>query len=174
MSIHSVVDFWRNVQTNPQLTAKISALVGRSNDEKYVAGAEIARESGFEATPEELKDVSGVVAFWDRVERDEALRSKLEPARDAETADLAMGEIMKVASGAGFAFSLEALQSVTGALVNAGRATAAAAPGAGMSEEELSGIAGGVSTLDASLDLARRKLWQELPSLGPGVIGAKP
>jgi hypothetical protein len=174
MSIHSVVDFWRNVQTNPELSAKLSALVGRSADDKDVAGAEIARESGFEVTPEEMKDVGSVAAFWNRVERDEALRRKLEPARDSETADLAMREITKVANDAGFDFSLEALQYVTGALVNAGRATAAPAEATGMTEDELAGVAGGVSALDASLDVARRKLWQEIPNLGPGVVGAKP
>jgi hypothetical protein len=174
MSIHSVVDFWRSVQTNPELTARLSALVEQADDDTCVAGAEIAREEGFEVTPEEMKDVGSVVAFWNRVERDEALRRKLEPARDLETPDSALREITRVANEAGFAFSLDALQHVTGALVNAGRATAAPAERAGMTEEELAGIAGGVSTLEVSLDLARRKLWQEIPTLGPGVVGAKP
>jgi hypothetical protein len=174
MSINGVVDFWRSVQTNPELTARLSAIVEQANDDAYVAGAEIAREKGFEVTPEEMNDVGSVVAFWNRVERDESLRNKLGPAREMETADLAMREITKIANGAGFAFSPDALQYVTGALVNAGRATAAPAEGSRMSEEELEGVAGGVAALETSLDLARRKLWHEDMTIGPGVIGAKP
>jgi hypothetical protein len=174
MSIYSVVDFWRGVQTNPALASKVTALVQQANDDACGVGATIAREAGFDATPEELRDVGEVVAFWNRVERDETLCRKLEPARECETADLAMREITKVASEAGFKFSLEALQHVTAALVNAGRATAAPGANGELSEAELEGVAGGVSSMAAPLDVARRRLWQEIESLGPGVVGAKP
>ena len=174
MSIPSVVDFWRSVQTNPELAARLSVLVEQANDDRCVGGARIARELGFEVTAEEMDDVGNVVVFWNRVEHDAALREKLGPAREAETADLALKEITRVAGEAGFQFSLDALRIVTAALVNAGRATASPAEGAELTDDQLAAVAGGVSSFGVSLDVARRQLWQEIPTLGPGVVGAKP
>jgi predicted ribosomally synthesized peptide with nif11-like leader len=174
VSICSVVDFWRKVQTDPTLQATLGTEVAKHAPEhRCVRGAQVARDAGFDVTPEELLDVGAVAAFWSRVERDPALREKLAPAQASETPELAMHEITRVANEAGFQFSLEALQHVTGALVNSGRATAPeTAEGVELSDDQLADVSGGA--LEVSLDLARRRLWQETMHIGPGVVGAKP
>lgn len=170
MSIRSVVEFWRGVQTDRALQAKLAAL--ESADDPWVGSAALARESGFEVTPQEMRDVEAVVSFWERVEVDDALRGRLAPAHEAETPDQAMREIARIAKDSGFELSLEALQQVTGALVNTGGAARSDA----LSEEQLDAVAGGAvaSGYNASLDRARRAQWKEIVKRGPGTVGAKP
>jgi hypothetical protein len=174
MSIYSVVDFWRTVQTKPELQAKLTEIMKHATDGLCVGGAQVAREAGFDVAPQEMQDVGTVAAFWNRVDHDDTLCQKLAAARESDTPEVAMREITKVAAEAGYAFSTEALQYVTGALVNSGRAIQGQSKeGIPLSDDELAAVAGGTS-FRASLEMARRKLWQEVPKIGPGVVGAKP
>jgi hypothetical protein len=171
MSIRSVVEFWRSVQTNPELQAKLDEL--QSTDDPFVGGAEVARAAGFEVTPQEMREVDAVVSFWERVEGDDALREKLAPAHEAETPEEAMREIARIAGEAGHPLPLEALQHVTGALVNSGGANRTDA----LSDEQLDAVAGGAvggSSYSSSLQRARRQQWKEIIRRGPGAVGAKP
>ncbi len=174
MSHHSVVSFWREVQTNAELQRKLGDLLQPGAADRSARASRIARDAGFEFTPREMQEVESVAAFWKRVETDDTLYQELKPAHESEASERAKKEISRVAKAAGYDFPEEALECVTSALVNSGRAAAGkAGPAVPLSDEQLAGVAGGAS-FQVSFDLARRSLWQEVLRVGPGVVGAKP
>lgn len=169
MSIRRVVDFWRSVQSDRELQTRLAKLAGEDDE----GTAKIASDAGFEVTAKEMREVGLVVDFWDRVERDEALRKQLAPAHEADTLEQAVSEVAKVARSVGVEVERETLEVVTRALVRPG-----AADSSRLSDRELDAVAGGTSgrqASSASLVRALNSQWQQdIPMVGPGVVGAKP
>ena len=57
-----------------------------------------------------------VQQFWNRVEKDAALRRKVSPLRDMDDSSAITGEVVRIAADAGFEFTADELEQATEAI----------------------------------------------------------
>ena len=85
MALKDVLQFWQRVQTDTDFQRTLSSVRDCAEEERAGAVATIAQQAGFHITPDELTAMESAVAFWERVEEDSDLRTKLEPAAQLES-----------------------------------------------------------------------------------------
>lgn len=172
MSLDNSIAFWQRVQTDTQLQKSINQTRNTASENIPQAVANLANQMGFTVTGDELKETESVVAFWQRVHTDRGLREKVGSAQEQATAEDALHEVADIAHEAGFAFSKDALATVTQALTAGG---AEAGGQAELTDAQLEGVAGGYASSSvflASYNAALSGRWAPNSRIGPGVIAS--
>lgn len=163
MSLVNVIAFWRKVQGDASLRAKVG---GDTTDVARVV--EIAQQAGCSCTKDELVAADNVIRFWADVAKDTDLQQELASAKSLE-ASAAASEIVRVASGRGYAFTAEQMTAVTPTLMAAGKV-----PGGQLDEESLARVSGGVGApmkdLSVSLKTALGGGLDPKLKIGPGLV----
>jgi predicted ribosomally synthesized peptide with nif11-like leader len=146
MSIENAVSFRQKVGRDQQLqsrikphTAKIPKNAGELRPETFQELSKIAKELGFDASPQEFVAAESVIQFWERVENDRGLEASVKAAQTGTAAQSAEA-IVKVAQRAGYGFTVNDLTAVGKAL----QGTPSVASGAEIDDKQLEKVAGGV------------------------------
>lgn len=177
MAYDSVIAFWQKVGTDKALQEKIAPqggqvpkLHGSVKPDELKELSKIAKDEGFDCSPEELAATEAVIRFWEQVTKDKQLQEKLKPAQSIDAIDRASDEIARVAGEAGYQFTGQQVNTITGLLQNTEY----------MGERELSAkqldnvVGGAIGTRATSFDLALSgKLAPTLrtaPRVGPGGV----
>lgn len=145
MSIQNVISFWQKVQEDKALQKRVHPQAGKVpklganvKAEELKELANIAKESGYTATPQEFATTESVMRFWEKVSKDKTLQGRLKPAQGMNEAK-ASEAATQVAKDAGFRFTPGELATVTNAL----QGTGWIAHKAELSDAQLEGVAGG-------------------------------
>lgn len=146
MSIQAVVAFWQKVQNDARLQERIdpkTGIVPELHADSTVADLQalnqVARDEGFDTTAEDFRAAEAVTRFWGRVSEDKSLQKKMIGAEGLERSD-AVKFIFSTATQAGFNFTIEQLDAVSKAQVQA----AGSHLRGELSTEQLDAVAGGI------------------------------
>lgn len=155
MSYQNVLVFWLKTSEDKSLQQKIAAQGGKVADlhgsvtaDELQALSTIAKDAGYECSPEELAATVAVVRFWEEVAKDKQLQEKLKPAQFIDRIDQAAAEIARVAGAAGYKFTGPQVNIITGLLQNSGYMGERE-----LSEKQLDNVVGGAAGSATSFDI---------------------
>jgi predicted ribosomally synthesized peptide with nif11-like leader len=147
MSVENVVSFWEKVQQDKDLQSRVNPKAGtvpkmgaNVQPDALKDLARIAKEAGYDATPQEFAAAESVMRFWDQVSKDKNLQNSLKGAQAGSEGEAAAA-VVKVAQGAGYKFTGKELTTVTNALQGTGWMKGSSE----LSDDELQSVAGGLT-----------------------------
>lgn len=176
MSYETVVAFWQKVSEDKALQEKIAPkggkvpkLHGSVKPDELKELSKIAKDAGYDCGPEELAATEAVIRFWEQVKKDKQLQEKLKPAQSIDAIDKASAEIARIAGDAGYKFTGQQVNTITGLLQHTeymGKRE--------LSEKQLDSVVGGAfSSFNTSYKLALNGNFAVVlrpPLVGPGAV----
>lgn len=174
MSYETVIAFWQKVSEDKALQEKINPqggkvpkLHGSVKPDELKDLSKIAKDAGYDCSPEELAATEAVMRFWGQVTKDKQLQEKLKPAHSINAIDQASAEIARVAGDAGYKFTGQQVNAITGLLQNTGYMGKRE-----LSEKQLDKVVGGVTSFATSYSVALTGMFaptlRKSPLIGPG------
>ena len=109
MSIAAVKHFLDKVYSDQDLMSVFETHKDSSYDEKLALSLERGADLGFDFTAEEFTEVDQIKRFWEKVEEDDALRTRVHDIGSGSEPREAVSGVVELAASEGFTFSTEGI-----------------------------------------------------------------